>query len=46
MRIRVKDVLKLLASGQTPDQVLEELADLEPGDIDACLRFASRRIER
>jgi uncharacterized protein (DUF433 family) len=43
MRIRVTDVLDLLASGLTAEQVLLELPDLEPEDIQACLRFASRR---
>jgi uncharacterized protein (DUF433 family) len=45
MRIRVTDVLDLLATGLTREQVLEELPDLEPEDVDACLRFASRRID-
>lgn len=45
MRIRVSDVLDLLASGLTREQVLEELPDLEAGDIEACLRFASRRLD-
>ena len=44
MRIRVMDVLDLLANGLTPEQVLEELPDPEPEDIAACLRFASRRL--
>lgn len=44
MRIRVTDVLDLLANGLTPEQILEELPDLEPEDIAACLRFASRRL--
>jgi uncharacterized protein (DUF433 family) len=44
MRIRVSDVLDLLASGLTPQEVLRELPDLEPEDIQACLRFASRRV--
>jgi uncharacterized protein (DUF433 family) len=44
MRIRVIDVLDLLANGLTPEQVLEELPDLEPEDIAACLRFASRQL--
>jgi len=44
MRIRVTDVLDLLASGLTAEQVLLELPDLEPKDIQACLRFASRRL--
>jgi uncharacterized protein (DUF433 family) len=35
MRIRVTDVLDLLAAGLTPQQILEELPDLEPEDITA-----------
>jgi uncharacterized protein (DUF433 family) len=45
MRIRVSDVLDLLASGLNLEQVLEELPNLEPEDVAACLRFASRRID-
>ena len=45
LRIRVTDVLDLLASGLSPQQVLEELPDLEVDDIFACLRFASRRLD-
>jgi uncharacterized protein (DUF433 family) len=45
LRIRVTDVLDLLASGLSPAQVLEELPDLELEDIAACLRFASRRLD-
>lgn len=44
MRIRVTDVLDLLASGLTREQVLEELPDLEAGDVQAALRFASRAV--
>ncbi len=44
MRIRVSDVLDLLANGLTPEQIVEELPDLEPADIQACLRYASRRV--
>jgi uncharacterized protein (DUF433 family) len=44
MRIRVSDVLDLLASGLTSSQVLEELPDLVQEDIDAVLRFASRKL--
>ena len=40
MRIRVVDVLDLLANGLTPQQVIEELPDLEIQDIQACLQFA------
>jgi uncharacterized protein (DUF433 family) len=45
LRIRVTDVLDLLASGLSPEQVLGELPDLEPEDVSACLRFASRRLD-
>ena len=45
MRIRVSDVLDLLANGLTPEQVIEELPDLEPEDVQACLRFASHRLD-
>jgi len=45
LRIRVTDVLDLLASGLSPEQVLDELPDLEPEDIAACLRFASGRLD-
>ena len=39
MRIRVVDVLGLLAAGLSHEQVLEELPDLEPEDITASLTF-------
>ena len=44
MRIRVSDVLDLLANGIGIQEIIEELPDLEPDDIRACLRFASRRL--
>ncbi len=44
MRIRVSDVLELLASGMTPKQVLKEHPDLEIDDIQACLRYACSRL--
>lgn len=44
MRIRVIDVLDLLAAGLSQQQVLEELPDLEAEDISACLKFASSRL--
>lgn len=43
MRIRVSDVLELLADGMTPDQIIEEHPDLELEDIQACLRFPPRK---
>ena len=43
LRIRVSDMLDLLASGLIQDHRFEELPDLEREDIAASLRFASRR---
>ena len=43
MRIPVSEILGLLAHGMTPQQVLEQLPDLEPDDIRASLEFAARR---
>ena len=45
MRIRVSDVLDLFASGLDASQILDEMPDLEPDDLKACLAFASRRID-
>jgi len=45
MRIRVVDVLQLLANGLTFDQILEELPDLEKDDVKACVLFALKRID-
>jgi uncharacterized protein (DUF433 family) len=45
LRIRVSDVLELLANGLSPEQITKELPDLEPEDIQACLRFANQRID-
>ena len=44
MRIRVTDVLDLLAADLTTEQILAEHPDLESEDIRACLRFASKRL--
>jgi uncharacterized protein (DUF433 family) len=44
MRMRVSDVLELLADGMSPDQIISEHPDLELEDIQACLRFASQRV--
>ncbi|MEM6317782.1 MAG: DUF433 domain-containing protein [Bacteroidota bacterium] len=45
MRIRVIDVLSLLANGLTTEQVLSEMPDLTSEDIEACLKFAISRID-
>ena len=45
MRIRVTDVLDLLASGLSFEEILDEKPDLEVEDIVACLQFATRKID-
>ena len=44
MRIRISDVLDLLAAGLTPEQIVDELPDLTPEDIAACLMYAAKRM--
>jgi uncharacterized protein (DUF433 family) len=41
MRIRVIDILDLLAAGLSAEQVLGELPDLEKEDILAALQYAA-----
>ncbi len=43
IRMRVKDVLDLLAAGATHDEILEDYSYLEPEDITAALEFAARQ---
>lgn len=43
LRIRVKDVLDLLAAGATRDEILADYPYLEPEDIAAVLEFAARQ---
>jgi uncharacterized protein (DUF433 family) len=45
MRIRVKDVLDLLAAGVTEKEILEDYPDLEADDIRACLEYAAEQID-
>ena len=44
MRVRVSDVLDLLANGLSPEEVVEKMPILYLEDIRARLRFASRRL--
>ncbi len=43
LRIRVKDVLDLLAAGASQEEILEDYPLLEVGDIVAALEFAARQ---
>lgn len=45
MRIRVTDILEMLAENVTISEILEDFPDLEPEDIQACLLFAARRTD-
>jgi uncharacterized protein (DUF433 family) len=45
MRIRVIDVLELLAAGESKEQILEDFSYLEADDIAACLLYAARRLD-
>lgn len=45
LRVRVTDVLDLLASGLTPEEILRELPYLEREDVQACLQYASREVD-
>ncbi len=44
MRIRVTDVLDLYAAGLDATQILAELPDLEPADLQAALTYAARKL--
>ena len=46
LRITVQDVLQYLASGMTPEHMLEDFPDLTAVDIRACLAFAADRERR
>jgi len=45
MRIRVVDILDLLAAGLSHAQILEELPDLEKEDIEAAIKYARGKID-
>jgi len=44
MRIRVLDVLELLAEGVTAEQIISQLPDLELDDVMASILFAAREV--
>jgi uncharacterized protein (DUF433 family) len=45
MRIRVKDVLDLLASGASTEEILEDYPYLEADDIKAFLEYAAHQMD-
>jgi hypothetical protein len=44
MRVRVKDVLGMLASGANEQEILEAYPYLEREDIRACLEYAAAQV--
>ena len=45
MRIRVKDVLDLLAAKVPEAEILADYPDLEPEDIQAALEYAAEQLD-
>lgn len=45
MRIRVKDVLEMLAAGMSKEEILEDYPYLETEDIAAVLSFAAMQMD-
>ena len=43
-RIRVKDVLDMMAAGVSEAEILKDYGFLEPEDIRACLEFAAEQV--
>ena len=43
-RIRVKDVLDMLAAGVSEKQILEDYPFLQPDNIRACLGYAAEQV--
>ncbi|MFZ9611185.1 MAG: DUF433 domain-containing protein [Methylococcales bacterium] len=45
MRIRVKDISNLLASGASTEEILEDYPYLEAGDIKGSLEYAAHQMD-
>ncbi len=45
MRIRVTDILEMLAENVSTTEILEDFLDLELADIQVCYLFAARRTD-
>lgn len=45
MRIRVKDVLDLLAEGATQEEILADFPDLQAEDVQASIAYAARYLD-
>ena len=45
MRMRVKDVLDMLAGDTSEKEILNDYPYLEPADIRACLEYAAAQVD-
>lgn len=45
LRVRVKDILDLLAAGASREEILADYPYLEPGDITAALEYAAEQTD-
>lgn len=45
LRIRVKDILEMLASGMTNEEILHDFPYLEADDISAALEYAAKQVD-
>ena len=45
-RITVQTILEFLSAGETEEEILKQYPSLEKEDISACLRFASKLMDR
>jgi uncharacterized protein (DUF433 family) len=46
LRITVGTIMEFLTAGDTKEEILEQYPDLEPEDINACMRFATQLMNR
>lgn len=45
LRVRVSDVLEMLAGGSSADEILKDYPYLEREDLAACLSFAAKSMD-
>jgi uncharacterized protein (DUF433 family) len=45
LRIRVKDILEMLASGMSNEEILHDFPYLEADDITATLEYAAKQVD-
>ena len=46
LRVRVKDILDMLAGGASHAEILEDFPYLEADDISAAIEYAARHVDR